>query len=525
MAMCPVTDDLEEGRRLVESLAGIVLDSHALAAFAAAVEHGMTRMGIVRAAEYFGRLASGQAGEELERLLERAVNNETYFYREPRHFEVLSRLLAAGRSGGESPAEKVRVLSAGCSTGEEAYSIAASLLELARRLPGFDFEVVGVDISHSAVERARRGVYGPNSFRSDIARTRRDAWFEAVGERRYRPVGEVMRKVDFRPLNLNSGSSLRDALGGIDVAFCRNVLIHLNSVARARICRSLVSSLHDCGYLFIGTAETLPGGTEGITAQQLDGVFYWRKGEPEENTCRRPEHPAESPPSTEFVPGKTPQRPRREPAQPGARPVVEPIPRGHGRDSALHPTDAQDRLQAWYAEASRLIGEDRGEDALAILGEVIGKDPDNVDACRLLAELHVDRTDFESALLFCDRGTKVDEALAWPWVLRGRICHYEGDAQGAQRALKKAIYYQPNYWPAHFYLAEVYKRLGEVPLAVRAYRNALRNLARKEAHRDSAAACIGYSRADVIVTCQNNIRSLADDRRWPQEVKRPEATG
>ena len=168
--MRSISAELEKGRRLVEKRTGILLEPHDLSAFASAVEQGMARTSITTPGAYFEHLARGPGRSEFDHLLEQVVNNETYFFREPQHFEILKKILSAvcgtSRDFREDP---VRILSAGCSTGEEPYSIAIELLDLTRRFPGLDFEVVGVDISQSALGLARQAIFGGNSFRFPAA--------------------------------------------------------------------------------------------------------------------------------------------------------------------------------------------------------------------------------------------------------------------------------------------------------------------------------------------------------------------
>ena len=489
-------EELERGQRLVEDLAGVLLEPHDLPAFVRAVAEGMSRAGKGRPEEYFEYLESPEGRKEQERLLEEVVNNETYFFREPQHFEVLSRLLPGTcGAGGESRRGRMRVLSAGCSTGEEPYSLAMELLELAWRLPGLDFEIAGVDISPRALDLARKGIFGPNSFRNPLARARREAWFEPAGDRRHQLSDRVAGKVEFHCLNLNAEHSLRGALGVMDVIFFRNVLIYLSPAARIQVCRNLVAALRDSGYLFIGTSEVLPPGIEGVVSQQVDGVFFWKKGMPEGRGSLEPEV--------------------SEASQPRARPFPAEVPHGlQRRGDALpdqpHSGSGRDEVEVWYAEALKKVREDRAEEALEVLRRIFEEVPDHLQACRLMAELFLDRAEFEAALRVTDRVIEMNETLAWPYVLRGRISYGEGDAAAAQSELKKAIYYQPGYWPAHFYLAEVYKGMDERSLAIRAYRNALRNLEKEDPDKESGIHCIGYSRTDISLTCQMNIRALIE---------------
>jgi len=499
--MRSISAELEKGRRLVEKRTGILLEPHDLSAFASAVEQGMARTSITTPGAYFEHLARGPGRSEFDHLLEQVVNNETYFFREPQHFEILKKILSAvcgtSRDFREDP---VRILSAGCSTGEEPYSIAIELLDLTRRFPGLDFEVVGVDISQSALGLARQAIFGGNSFRFPAAVARRETWFEPVGERRFELVDRVRSKVEFRCLNLNSDAPCKDALGAMDVIFFRNVLIYLSPAARLRACRSLVSLLRPSGFLFTGTSETLQESTDGLVSQQMDGVFFWKKGRKEKSRSLPQE--------------VAPRSLQREPSLPTAissrSPGAATRPSEDRMRLQLHSHEEKGQGEDWYTEALKMAREDRPRDALELLDRMVRQAPNHVDAHRLAAELHLDCAEFENALRFGNRVLEIDADLAWPHVLQGRVSHHEGEMTKAQKELKTAIYYQPDYWPAHFYLAEVYRALGETSLAIHAYRNALRNLDREKKDSASDLDFIGYSRTDIALTCQMNIRSLTE---------------
>ena len=505
--MRSISIELEKGRRLVENLAGILLEQHDLSAFASAVEQGMTRTGAARPAAYFEHLRNRQGHGELERLLEQVVNNETYFFRESRHLEILRKIvptICAARSASQEGL--LRILSAGCSTGEEPYSIAIELMDLQRRFPGLDFKVVGVDISQRALARARRAVFGRNSFRNSTAAARRSTWFEPAGNCCFKLADRVASKVEFRCLNLNSNRSLKDALGTVDIVFFRNVLIYLSPAARLRVCRNLVSALRESGYLFTGISEMLPAGVEGLVSQQVDGIFFWKKGTADKSQALPRE-----------IPGRPPQRESFPPTDMDARRVADATPEPPAMTARQgrapfqsHSHRRQEEWDAWYAEALRMVRKDRARDALELLDMVTREAPDHIDACRLTAALYLDCAEFAKALLFSGRVLEIDATLAWPHVLQGRVFQYEGDMAKAQKELKTAIYYQPDYWPAHFYLAEAYKALGERSLAVHAYRNALRNLARDQKDGELDVDLIGYSRTDIALTCRMNIRSLTE---------------
>ena len=206
--------------------------------------------------EYFRLLMSGESPLELQTAIDLLTTNETYFFREPKHFQFLRRHITAdtGRRGA------LRVWSAAGSTGEEAYSIAMLLEDC---LPGQPWEVVASDISARVLERARAGHYSmeridhfPRGYLQRFCLKGRD---EQEGtllvERRLR------NKVRFLQVNLNAPLP---HLGTFDVIFLRNVLIYFNTETKRKVVARVLSTLKPGGYLLIGHSESLIEVTEAV---------------------------------------------------------------------------------------------------------------------------------------------------------------------------------------------------------------------------------------------------------------------
>lgn len=182
-------------------------------------------------------------------LVEEVLVHETWFFRDPGVFDALASF--ARQRGGP-----LRVLSAPCSTGEEAYSCAIALQEVG--LARDACTIVGVDVSERALARARAARYGPSSFRST-----RTGWedhaLSAPDERGTRLVTETLReRVQFRCANLVEPRALEDE-APFDVVLCRNLVVYLTPEARARLARTLARRLAPGGVLFLGHAEELAG--------------------------------------------------------------------------------------------------------------------------------------------------------------------------------------------------------------------------------------------------------------------------
>jgi len=189
---------------------------------------------------------------ELADAAEVLTTNETYFYREPDQLRALERDILPSLERDRRGRRRLRLLSAGCSTGEEAYTLAALLLG-SGRFTGWDLEVHGVDLSRRCLARAVAGAYGEQAFRSAEGHSLR-RWFH-LQEGRWVVDGALRSLVHFGPANLLDGQGL--PAGPFDVVLCRNVLLYFDPRARRRVLGHLHARLGEGGWLLLGHAESL----------------------------------------------------------------------------------------------------------------------------------------------------------------------------------------------------------------------------------------------------------------------------
>ena len=197
---------------------------------------------------------------ERQRMLEAVCTHETHFFREPQHWrflegELFPRWRAEAAARGRP--RRVRAWSAGCSTGEEPYSLAMALLEAFPLAEGWSLEVVASDLSTRVLERARAGIW-PMSRADEIP----EAWLKRYMLRGRRSqegmlaAGPALRRlIRFQRVNLNDAEY--GLAGRFDLVFCRNVLIYFDDASRAAAVGRLLDRLEPGGHLFLGHAESL----------------------------------------------------------------------------------------------------------------------------------------------------------------------------------------------------------------------------------------------------------------------------
>jgi len=219
--------------------------------------------------------------EELAVIVDELTTNETYFFRELSQLralvdEILPEILHRRRGLGAMP---VSIWSAGCSGGEEPYSIVMMAREAGFEL-GVDFRVYASDISRRVLQKARRGVYRPASFRETDPAMRRRYFSELDGE--WRIGDDVKRHVVFTRLNLLDRNRIA-LLGTMDVILCRNVIIYFDMETKQRVIGTFAEKLHAGGYLLLGHAESLINVSNAFQLRHLRSDLVYRKPLPGED--------------------------------------------------------------------------------------------------------------------------------------------------------------------------------------------------------------------------------------------------
>ncbi len=236
----------------------------------------LRQLDICSFSEYYRCLRfSSKRRQELEEIIELLTTNETYFFREEYQLkafseEILPYIIEQRANANE---KWLRIWSAGCSSGEEAYTIAMLLLEQ-DRLEDWNVEVFGNDISRKVLQTARKGVFGKSSFRT-IDPYYRDKYFQPRGDK-YRIDDRLRSITSFGQLNLLDDEMLQ-LVGKVDVIFCRNVLIYFDVSARKRVVKTFYSKLYEHGFLLLGHSESLMNITTDFELVYLKNDMVYRK--------------------------------------------------------------------------------------------------------------------------------------------------------------------------------------------------------------------------------------------------------
>lgn len=209
--------------------------------------------------EYYQYVIKENNTEEITAMINRITTNVTSFFRQENHFRVLRetvlpRLLEKKSADGT---RKIRIWSAGCSTGQEPYSIAITLADFFHGLLGWDIKILATDLDTEVLDLGEKGIYSESSV-SDISKEQLRRYFKkGIKENKgvYQVSNQIRNMVVFRQLNLTANHF--PIRGPLDIIFCRNVIIYFGNELKERLIKKFNQLLDDDGYLFMGHSESL----------------------------------------------------------------------------------------------------------------------------------------------------------------------------------------------------------------------------------------------------------------------------
>ncbi|HUQ08709.1 MAG TPA: CheR family methyltransferase [Steroidobacteraceae bacterium] len=413
-------------------------------------------------------LASPPSREELRKLARHLTIGETYFFRERPSFNALAShvlpLLIHRKRAGD---RRLRLWSAACSTGEEAYSLAMLVQQVLPDWRDWNIRILGTDLNPHSLRKAEAGIYGEWSFR-DCPGDLRERFFSPVGDRRHRVRAELRAMVTFGELNLAQDAfpSLNNDTHAMDLILCRNLLIYFTPNHARRLIGNLRQALVDDGWLIVSPSECSQALFGGFTAVNFPGSVLYRKREP--NDVARTAEPA-------FLSADALPLPLSA--------SLSDLQASEMLSLPLHPAGPPAARVDFVAELA--AAEDafaRGEyaDAADRLRPVLSVPADGdvkLRALGMLTRALANQGVLDEALRVSVRWIAADKLDAAAHYLHAMVLQELGDRAQSRAALQCAVYLQPEFTLAHFALGNHARAEARVAEARRHFANAARLLA------------------------------------------------
>lgn len=207
-------------------------------------------------------LVMGREPSLATQVVEALLNNETYFFRDRAPFDLLARAALPKLAQRRQQTKRLTIWSAGCSTGQEAYSLAMLFAEDPVKWAGWTIDILGTDVGEGVIRRAREGIYSQFEVQRGLGITQMIRWFEEC-DNGWRAVEPLRRTVRFQVQNLLEPPPHP---GTFDIVLCRNVLLYLNSERRAQVFDRIANAMAPDGWLMMGAGETVIGQTRRLEA-------------------------------------------------------------------------------------------------------------------------------------------------------------------------------------------------------------------------------------------------------------------
>jgi chemotaxis protein methyltransferase CheR len=386
--------------------------------------------------------------QQIEILASYLTTGETYFFRDKTSFEALEEHLndlICSRSGKD---QNLRIWCAGCSSGEEPYSIAILLSKLIPDMLDWNITILATDINPFVLQKASNGIYSEWSFRDTPAWTRK---YFKKNKNGFEILPDIKKMVTFFYHNLAEDTypSLLNNTNAMDIIFCRNVMMYFSQENTKRVVQNLYSCLVEGGWLIVSPVET-----SHILYSQFEKVnfhnrLFYKKNEGIQVAPLQPAHFATQPPTLVF-----PEKIRITQEEPE---IEKP------------PT---------YEEALALYGQGKYAEAAEMIIKIVSCDHNDSKAPLLLAQAYANMGKLTEANEWCEKAITEDRLNPRNHYLHATILEEKGQIEEAVKSLKKALYLDQDFVLAHFGLGNLCKKQGRSKESEKYFETALMLLKR-----------------------------------------------
>ncbi|HYU16164.1 MAG TPA: CheR family methyltransferase [Candidatus Acidoferrum sp.] len=452
------------------------------------------------ARDYLRRLEREMSRHELTALAQELTIPETYFFRHIDQFRAFSEVAVPDRLQARRDEKTLRILSAGCASGEEPYTLAIAIRELALG-PGWNVSIRGVDMNRAVLERAARARFSSWALR-ETPPALQSRWFSRIG-REFQLDESIAAEVVFEQRNLADGEPDLWSPAAYDVVFCRNVIMYFTpATARAAVER-IARSLAPGGYLFLGHAETLRGMSNDFHLCHSNDTFYYRRKGPDEAAWAEALPPPRPAPAPLGLPIELPGDTWVEAIGKAADRITDLICANDERAAADRPEPSAPAARtSWDLRSPlELLRQERFGDALALLQALPPGSAADPDVRLLEAVLLAHRGEFARAEEACRDLLELDELHAGAHYVLALCCEGSGDGRRATEHDQIASYLDPAFAMPRLHLGLLARRAGEHADARRELGQALALLEQEDSSRLLFFGG-GFGREALVALCR-----------------------
>lgn len=460
---------------------------------------------------YVEHLASSpKRSDELRALAEALTVNETFFFRNADNFRAVAEHVIPERIQARTHERRLRILSAGCASGEEPYSLAVTVRETLPDFDAWDVDIVGIDINAAMLAKATRARYSEWSLRATPEAARR-RWFRAEG-RDFVLEPAVQRMVTFEERNLVEDDAVFWRPARFDLVFCRNVIMYFTPEIMRTVVRRLGQALVPGGFLFVGHAETLRGLSQEFHLCHTHDTFYYQRREGSEASAAPRTSPRD--PIADALPTAIETTTSWIGAIQRASERIATLANDRARGNRETPAigaPSSPVTRAWdlglVLEAMR---QERFSDALELLSALPPDADREPEALLLRAVLLTNSGRLDAAEAVCARLLAIDELNAGAHYVMSLCREHAGDPAHAIEHDQAAVYLDPGFAMPHLHLGLLARRSGDAATARYELGQALVLLAREDTSRLLMFGG-GFSRETLLALCRTELRAVAGD--------------
>jgi len=462
--------------------------------------------------EYYNLLKFHPEGRlEIRELFDLVTIGETYFFRNKAQFDVLMRFVLPEiiQRKVDSGDKCIRAWSAGCSRGDEAYSIAIAMMEVFPSFEDWRVSILGTDISRKSLACSEEAAYGEKDI-GHLPKEYLDKYFKTLGLT-YHLRDDVKSLVEFEYHNLARDPFLHEKMQNVDIIFCRNVIIYFDLETTQRVIENFYNCLAQDGYLFLGHTETLWQITNRFERVEFPQTFiYKRRLEPAQEDAMKPFMAVPEINIEDLTFSAAPIRAFETEAKVvGSGPTLSPQPEPFGLNSGRNLV-LEEGFKPSAQREDPALRVDKPSEAtfLSLPDHTAVQDKSHRIASLAKATILANEAKYEEAADILGKIVQADNLSVEAYYLLGVLSYKTGDLKEAEAQFRRVIYVEPDSVLAYFNLGNMYLYQRKLRQAARELKNAIR-LLEKRPKDEQVRFCEDFTVDFLLRACRNTLAQIS----------------